>query len=44
MHCDIAIIGAGPSGLRLARSLADSGLAVTLIERQPESALAAPRL
>ena len=28
---DLAIIGAGPSGLCLARSLADSGLAVTLI-------------
>jgi ubiquinone biosynthesis UbiH/UbiF/VisC/COQ6 family hydroxylase len=39
---DIAIIGAGPAGLSFAKSLADSGLNIVIIERQPESTLAAP--
>ena len=39
---DLAIIGAGPAGLCLARAAADSGLSVTLIERQPRSVLAEP--
>lgn len=38
----VAIIGAGPAGLCLARSLADLGLRVTLVERLPERALAQP--
>lgn len=34
-HCDIAIVGAGMVGLTLANALADSGLAVALISREP---------
>lgn len=41
-HVDIAIIGAGPAGLCLAKSLADTGLSVMLIERQSEAAIADP--
>jgi len=41
-QCDVAIIGAGPVGLTLACALAQQGLSVTLLERQPRSALAAP--
>ncbi len=40
MHVDIAIVGAGPAGLCLARSLAGSGLSLALIEPQPRAALA----
>ena len=39
MNCDIAIIGAGPSGLCMARALAESGLNIVLIERQNEASL-----
>ncbi|NKC29451.1 5-demethoxyubiquinol-8 5-hydroxylase UbiM [Roseomonas sp. BU-1] len=42
MDTDVAIIGAGPAGLALACALADGGLRVTLLERAPEAALAAP--
>ncbi|WP_343573545.1 5-demethoxyubiquinol-8 5-hydroxylase UbiM [Pseudomonas sp.] len=42
MHVDIAIVGAGPAGLCLARSLSGSGLSVQLIERQPLASLAEP--
>ncbi len=37
---DVAIVGAGPAGLCLARSLAGSGLSVALVEPQPRQALA----
>lgn len=42
MTYDIAIIGAGPGGLCLARALSGHGLSVLLLERQPEVALAEP--
>lgn len=42
MHVDIAIVGAGPAGLCLARSLSGNGLSVQLIERQPLASLAEP--
>jgi ubiquinone biosynthesis UbiH/UbiF/VisC/COQ6 family hydroxylase len=42
IETDIAVIGAGPAGLAFARGLAGSGLAVTLVERSPEAALAEP--
>lgn len=42
MNVDIAIVGAGPAGLCLARSLAGSGLAVALIEAQEAASLAEP--
>ena len=42
MDVDVAIIGAGPAGLCLAKALADIGLQVVLIERQSEAALADP--
>jgi ubiquinone biosynthesis UbiH/UbiF/VisC/COQ6 family hydroxylase len=40
---DVLIIGAGPAGLALATALADAGLSITLIERQPRGALAEPQ-
>lgn len=42
MKQDIIIIGAGPAGLAFARSLADTGLKVTMIERSPLEQLKAP--
>lgn len=39
---DISIIGAGPAGLCLARSLAQAGFSIALIEKQPQSALEQP--
>lgn len=42
MQVDIAVVGAGPAGLCFARSLADSGLSIALIERQPLSAIEQP--
>ena len=42
MHFDIAIVGAGPSGLCFARALAESGLRIAILERQAEAALAEP--
>jgi ubiquinone biosynthesis UbiH/UbiF/VisC/COQ6 family hydroxylase len=42
MDYDIIIVGAGPAGLSLARSLADSGLRIAVIEKQSEAQLATP--
>ena len=42
MHVDIAIVGAGPAGLCLARSLSGNGLSILLIDRQPLAAVAEP--
>jgi ubiquinone biosynthesis UbiH/UbiF/VisC/COQ6 family hydroxylase len=42
MNVDVAIVGAGPTGLCLARSLADSGLSLLLIDRQQQQAIADP--
>lgn len=39
---DVAIIGAGPAGLCLARALSGQGLSIVLLERQAEAALADP--
>jgi len=39
---DVVIIGAGPAGLCLAKSLADIGLKIVVLERQSENALAEP--
>lgn len=42
MTYDIIIIGAGPAGLSFARSLANSGLRIAIIEKQSREQLAAP--
>ncbi len=42
MQYDIIIIGAGPAGLSFARSLADTGLKIALIEKSPRKTLANP--
>lgn len=42
MDSDIIIIGAGPAGLSFARILADTGLKITVLEKQPEKNLADP--
>ncbi|VXA93633.1 conserved hypothetical protein [Pseudomonas sp. 8AS] len=42
MFCDVAIIGAGPAGLCLARALSGHGLSIVLVERQGEQSLAEP--
>ncbi len=42
IKADVVIIGAGPAGLCFAKSLADSGLQVVVLERQSESSLASP--
>lgn len=44
MEYDIVIIGGGPAGLSFARSLADSGLSVLVVERSPVEALAEPAI
>ncbi|KAA2214514.1 5-demethoxyubiquinol-8 5-hydroxylase UbiM [Teichococcus oryzae] len=41
-RCDVAVIGGGPAGLAFAASLGNTGLAVQVLERQPEAALAEP--
>ena len=42
MSQSIIIIGAGPAGLSFARSLADTDIKVTLVERLPKTVLANP--
>ncbi|PKO51235.1 MAG: hypothetical protein CVU27_06655 [Betaproteobacteria bacterium HGW-Betaproteobacteria-20] len=42
INVDIAIIGAGPAGLCFAKSLAESGLQIAILERQAEAALSEP--
>lgn len=42
MNFDIIIIGAGPAGLGLTRSLAGNGLRIAVIERSPRTVLADP--
>jgi len=42
MNVDIAIIGAGPSGLCFAQMLAQSGLSIVVVDKQPEESLANP--
>ncbi len=42
MEYDIIIIGAGPAGLSFARSMADSGLKIVLIEKSSKKVLANP--
>lgn len=39
---DVVVVGAGPAGLSLARSLADSGLSLAMVEQQPVAALSEP--
>lgn len=42
METDIAIVGAGPAGLSLARLLACSGLQISIVDRQDDAAISAP--
>lgn len=42
MHHDVIIIGAGPTGLCLAKALCDLDLRVALVERQSRAAIAEP--
>jgi len=42
MKHDIIIIGAGPAGLSFAREMAETGLNIVLLEKQPKSVLANP--
>lgn len=42
MQFDVAIIGAGPSGLCLAQALSGCGLHIAVLERQPEASLEKP--
>ena len=37
-----AVIGAGPAGLCLAQALSGQGLAIGIVEQQPQAAIAAP--
>ena len=42
MNVDIVIVGAGPSGLCLARSLSGQGLTIAVIEQQSLDAISNP--
>lgn len=42
LSVDITIIGAGPAGLCFARSLAETGLQILVLERQTEDTLSSP--
>ena len=42
MQQDIIIIGAGPTGLSFAKEMAETGLNITLVEKQSEKTLANP--
>jgi ubiquinone biosynthesis UbiH/UbiF/VisC/COQ6 family hydroxylase len=42
MRPHITIVGAGPAGLSFARSLANTGLQVTIVEKRPATELGAP--
>lgn len=42
MEHDVVVVGGGPAGLALARSLGNSGLRLAVVERQPIEALAEP--
>jgi ubiquinone biosynthesis UbiH/UbiF/VisC/COQ6 family hydroxylase len=42
MNVDVVIVGAGPAGLCFARALADTGLSVVVVERQPVQMLSDP--
>jgi len=42
VNVDVAVIGAGPTGLCLARALSQEGLSVLLVEQQDRSVLADP--
>jgi ubiquinone biosynthesis UbiH/UbiF/VisC/COQ6 family hydroxylase len=41
---DVVIIGAGPAGLSLACSLADSGLSITIVDKQSKAQVAEPAM
>lgn len=41
-NVDVVIVGAGPSGLCFAQMLAESGLRIAVLEKQPEEAIANP--
>ena len=41
-HSDIIVVGAGPAGLSFARTLADSGLNITIVEKAPLESIENP--
>lgn len=42
MHADVVIVGAGPAGLCLARSLSGQGLKIVIVEQQSSASLESP--